>query len=130
MNDGKLEGNDLLSETVMQEHKQKFLKNLKEGNIESLVEVLLSLRVNALQIAPELRKNLVYELIRNDIFNIESEGNFKIMKKVLLLQDDSLKHAITSLVSVISSTLRGVEYLTSHKNMLVIKNVIKILMDC
>ena len=36
-----------------------------------MIEVLLSLRVNALQIAPELRKNLVYELIRNDIFNIE-----------------------------------------------------------
>lgn len=71
MNEGKLEGNELLGETVMQEHKQKLLKNFKENNIENLVEVLLSLRVNALQIAPELRKNLVYELIRNDIFNIE-----------------------------------------------------------
>ena len=48
MNEGKLEGSELLGETVMQEHKQKFLKHLKENNIESLVEVLLSLRVNAL----------------------------------------------------------------------------------
>jgi len=52
------------------------------------------------------------------------------MKKILTIPDDSLKHAITSLISVISSTLRGVEYLTSHKNMLVIKNVIKILKHC
>jgi hypothetical protein len=44
-----------------------------------MIEVLLSLRVNALQIAPELRKNLVYELIRNDVFNIEAS------EKVLLL---------------------------------------------
>jgi hypothetical protein len=29
----------------------------------------------------------------------------------------SMKHAITSLISVISSTLRGVEYLISKKNM-------------
>ena len=127
MNDGKLEGNDLLGETVMQEHKQKFLKHLKDNNTESLVEVLLSLRVNALQIAPELRKNLVYELIRNDIFNIESEGNFNVLTKILSIENSSLKHAITSLISVISSTLKGVEYLTSFKNMVVIKSVIKIL---
>ncbi len=129
MNEGKLEGNDLLGETVMQEHKQKFLKNLKDNNIESLVEVLLSLRVNALQIAPELRKNLVYELIRNDIFNIESEGNFNIISKILNIENSSLKHAITSLISVISSTLKGVEYLTMNKNMIVVKKVIRILKE-
>lgn len=114
MNEGKLEGNELLGETVMQEHKQKFLKHLKENNIESLVEVLLSLRVNALQIAPELRKNLVYELIRNDIFNIETDNNFKVITKVMNIPNNSLKHAITSLISVISSTLKGVEYLTTN----------------
>ena len=74
-----------------------------------------------------MRKNLVYELIRNDIFNIETEGNFNILIKILSIENNSLKHAITSLISVISSTLKGVEYLTSFKNMLVIKNVIKIL---
>jgi hypothetical protein len=31
--------------------------------------------------------------------------------------NSSMKHAITSLISVISSTLRGVEYLISKKNM-------------
>lgn len=48
MNEGKLEGNELIGETVMQEHKQKLMKHFKENNVESLVEVLLSLRVNAL----------------------------------------------------------------------------------
>ncbi len=91
------------------------------------MEVLLSLRVNALQIAPELRKNLVYELIRNDIFNIEQNLNFDVLEKILLIKNDSLKHAITSLISVIASTLKGVEYLTSQNNMTVIKNIIKIL---
>ncbi len=54
----------------MHEHKTKLIQNFKEKNIDSMVEVLLSLRVNSLQIAPELRKNLVYELIRNDILLI------------------------------------------------------------
>jgi hypothetical protein len=54
----------------MHEHKTKLLNHFQESNADGMVEVLLSLRVNALQIAPELRKNLVYELIRNDVFNI------------------------------------------------------------
>ena len=127
IDEGKLEGNELLSETVMQEHKQKFLKNLKEENIDLLVEVLLSLRVNALQIAPELRKNLVYELIRNDIFNIEADNNFRVLTKILKIDNSSLKHAITSLISVIASTLKGVEYLTHNSNMDVIRQIIAIL---
>ena len=48
-----------------------------------MIEVLLSLRVNALQIAPELRKNLVYELIRNDVFNIEATDKFDFVVHLL-----------------------------------------------
>ena len=44
----------------------------KSGDTRGIIEVLLSLRVNALQIAPELRKNLVYEIIRNDVFLLKS----------------------------------------------------------
>jgi hypothetical protein len=52
----------------MSEHKQKLIQAKVDSNIKGIIEVLLSLRVNALQISPELRKNLVYELIRNDVF--------------------------------------------------------------
>lgn len=52
-----------------------------------------------------------------------------MLKKILSIDDDSLKHAITSLISVISSTLRGVEYLTYNKNMMVVRHVIKILKE-
>ena len=64
----------------MMEHKTKLLKNHMNNDINGIIEVLLSLRVNALQIAPELRKNLVYELIRNDIFDVENRGVKFIMK--------------------------------------------------
>jgi hypothetical protein len=49
------------------------MQNFRDRNVEGMIEVLLSLRVNSLQIAPELRKNLVYELIRNDILLINEQ---------------------------------------------------------
>lgn len=127
--EGNLDGHELVSETVMREHKEKFLRYLRENNIESLVEVLLSLRVNALQIAPELRKNLVYELIRNDIFDIDDSQSFGVIRKVLNINKNSVRHAICSLISVISSTLKGIEYLTTNDNMEVIQQVIMIMKE-
>ncbi len=70
--EGKCDRSELFSESVMQEHKVKLMQAKKGGDSRGIIEVLLSLRVNALQIAPELRKNLVYEIIRNDIFLIKS----------------------------------------------------------
>ena len=126
INEGKPEGGELITEQVMQEHKTKLMNHYKEKNIDGIIEVLLSLRVNALQIAPELRKNLVYELIRNDIFLITENDSFEFPLGILEINNSSLKHAITSLVSVIASTLKGVEYL-SHKNkMQVIEKIIKV----
>ena len=112
MSEGRITDDESSSEPVMQDHKQKLQKFYKENNIDSIVEVLLSLRVNALQIAPELRKNLVYELIRNDIFRLNEDKDFKMMIKLLEKQEPQMQHAITSMISVIASTLRGVEYLT------------------
>jgi hypothetical protein len=56
----------------MKEHIQKLHEAKTINNTRGVIEVLLSLRVNALQISPELRKNLVYELMRNDIFCLNS----------------------------------------------------------
>jgi hypothetical protein len=56
---------------------------MNERNIDGICEVLLSFRVNALQIAPELRKNLVYELIRNDLFKIEENEGFEFLLQLL-----------------------------------------------
>jgi hypothetical protein len=71
--EGKCDRSELFSEAVMLEHKQRLIEAKDRVDIKSIVEVLLSLRVNALQIAPELRKNLVYEIIRNDVFLLTSK---------------------------------------------------------
>ena len=39
----------------MTEHKVKLIRAKDENNVENVIEVLLSLRVNALQISPEQR---------------------------------------------------------------------------
>ena len=48
---------------------------------------------------------------------------------VIMIDNSSLKHAITSLISVIASTLKGVEYLTHNGNMEVVRQVIVIMKD-
>ena len=67
----------------MQDHKNRILRAKGESNIETVIEVLLSLRVNALQISPELRRSLVTELIRNDIFFIKQNSSFKFISDLL-----------------------------------------------
>ena len=111
MNDEWDEKNELMSQTVMQEHKKKLLKSKEDKNNDSIMEILLSLRVNALQISPELRKNLVYELIRNDILNIEENKNNNFVIDLLSFQSYNLRHATLSLISIIAATYKGVEYL-------------------
>lgn len=125
-----MEGSELISESVIRDHKAKLEQYVAEKtNTEGIIEILLSLRISALQIAPELRKNLVEELIRRDIFKItqEEKDNFKFLLGLLSIKSNSLKHAITSLISVIVSTIKGIEYITYNGNDVIIKRVIKIL---
>lgn len=115
-----------MTEVVMLEHKTKLDKFVAERNLEGITEVLLSFRVNALQIAPELRKNLVYELIRNDVFKIEETEKFDFLLGMLDTNHPQLRYAIVALISIVSSTLRGVEYLISHNNMVIIDRMVKV----
>jgi hypothetical protein len=102
----------LFSEAILSEHKNKLMKAKDENNVENIIEVLLSLRVNALQISPELRRNLVTELIKNDMFLITQNKNNGFVMDLLNINSHGLKHAICALISVIASTVKGVDYLT------------------
>ena len=103
----------------MIEHKTKLLQALSTKNIKGVIEVLLSLRVNSLQISPELRKNLVYELIRNDIFSLNTPTQDNMIISLITKDNYRLLHASLSLVSIVASTLKGVIYLMSNgKNIL------------
>ena len=100
---------------------------MAEKNIDGICEVLLSFRVNALQIAPELRKNLVYELIRNDLFKIEELESLQFLLDLVDNPNPKLRYSLLPLISIICSTLRGVEYITSRKDLSVVRRVIKVI---
>ena len=113
-NDEWDEKTEFMNQQVMLDHKKKLIAAKEEKNNENIIEVLLSLRVNALQISPELRKNLVYELIRNDVLNVEETKENSFVLDLLNVHAYNLKHATLSLVSIIAATFKGVEYLMSN----------------
>lgn len=113
-NDEWDEKTEFMNQQVMLDHKKKLIAAKEEKNNENIIEVLLSLRVNALQISPELRKNLVYELIRNDVLNIEETKENSFVLDLLNVHAYNLKHATLSLISIIAATFKGVEYLMSN----------------
>ena len=85
-----------------------------------MVEVLLSIRVNALQISPELRKNLVYELIRNDILLLNTNVQNQFYLEIMDIDTPGSRYGALSLLSILVSTLKGIEYvLTNGKSILV-----------
>lgn len=120
------EKTEIMNQAVMIEHKKKLLKAKEEKNNENVIEVLLSLRVNALQISPELRKNLVYEMIRNDILNIEESKENSFVLDLLSVHAYNLRHATLSLISIIAATYKGVEYLMTN-NSSIIEKIIEIM---
>lgn len=121
MTDDWDEKTEIMNQAVMLEHKKKLNKAKEDKNNENVIEVLLSLRVNALQISPELRKNLVYELIRNDILNIEEKKNDAFVLDLLTYHAYNLRHATLSLISIIAATYKGVEYLLTNSGKIVEK---------
>ena len=120
------EKTELMNQAVMVEHKKLLTKAKIEKNKENIIEVRLSLRVNALQISPELRKNLVYELIRNDILYIEEKKDNAFPIEILSYQEYNVRQSILSLLSIISSTYKGVEYITQNGNS-IIEKIIEIM---
>ena len=124
----KSDKSELFSEVVMTEHKNKLIRAKEDNNVENIIEVLLSLRVNALQISPEQRRNLVAELIRNDIFLIGANQSNAFVIELLKINSHGLKHAICALISVIASTVKGVEYLTQC-DLAIARRTIEILKD-
>ena len=72
--------------------------------------------MNALQISPEQRHNLVNELIKNDIFLIKQNRSTVFLIELISIESLGLKHAICSLISIVACTPAGVDYLTSHGN--------------
>ena len=71
---------------------------------------------------------MVSELIKNDMFLITQNKNNSFVMDLLNINSHGLKHAICALISVIASTIKGVDYLTQI-DLAIAEKVIEILKE-
>ena len=59
---------------------------------------------------------MVYELIRNDVFMLNTRAKNEFLMELLVMGrgNPALSHSLLSLISVIVSTLKGVEYILNN----------------
>ena len=126
MSDTWTNENVIINGAIIDEHKKK-LKNAFEINKkEDIIEVLLSLRVNALQTNPELRENYVEDLIKYDILNITEQKSNQFVIDILSNQEYNIRSAMLSIISIIVSKYEGIQYIVSQGDQIV-KKVIQIM---
>ena len=75
--------------------------------------------------SPELRKNFISELVKNDILFITSTKSTVFIKDILNIHSYNIRHGILSFISIIASTQEGVEYIIKE-NFDIIKKIIEI----
>ena len=121
MNDEWDEKTELINKEIIIEHKNNLSIAKKEQNNIRIMEILLSLRLNALQTNPDLRKNLLDELIKNDILFINENKNNYFINDLLRIHSYQIRHSILSVLSIIASTYNGVNYLLSNNYDILIK---------
>lgn len=115
-----------INKAIILEHKKKLNEYKQNNNTEKIIEVLLSLRINALQISPELRREFVNELIKDDIFNIiQSKANAFVID-LLNIHAYNLRHAVLSLISITATVLEGADYFLANGTS-IIEKVIEIM---
>lgn len=126
MSDSWTNENIVINGAIIEEHKKKFKAALDSNNKQDIIEVLLSLRVNALQTNPDLRTNFVDDLIKYDILNItETKSNGTVIN-ILNNQEYNIRNAMMSVLSIIVSKSEGIEYIVSQGEQ-IIKKVIQIM---
>ena len=126
MSDSWTNENIVINGAIIEEHKKKFKAALDSNNKQDIIEILLSLRVNALQTNPDLRTNFVDDLIKYDILNITETKSNDTMINILNNQEYNIRNAMMSVLSIIVSKSEGIEYIVSQGEQ-IIKKVIQIM---
>ena len=126
MSDTWTNENVLINGAIIEEHKKKLKNAIETNKKEDMIEVLLSLRVNALQTNPELRENFVDDLIKYDILNITEQKSNQTVIDILNNQEYNIRNALLSIISIIVSKYEGIQYIVSQGDEIV-KKVIQIM---
>jgi hypothetical protein len=117
---------ELINKEIILEHKNNLNTAKNDKNNIRIMEILLSLRLYALQTIPEQRKNLIEELIKNDILYITEPKNNFFINELLNIHSYQIRHSILSIISIISSIYEGVNYLLTN-NYSILEKIIEIM---
>ena len=120
------EKTELINEGIILEHKNILSNAKKNQDNVKIMETLLSLRLNALQTNPDFRKDFINELIKTDILFIKENQNNYFINELLDIHSYQIRHSILTVLSIISSTYEGVNYLLTH-NFDILTKVIEIM---
>ena len=121
MSDDWDEKTELINKEIILEHKNKLNEAKNDKDNVKIMETLLSLRLNALQTNPDLRKNFIDELIKNDILFITENKNNYFINDLLNIHSYQIRHSILCVLSIISSIYDGASYLLSNNFDILIK---------
>ncbi len=119
---------------MISEHKNRLIKLKDEGgitkNVDAAVDILFSLRVNALQTQPEHRRVFLQSLIKGDALLIAKGGANAMLADLASVPSHSMKQALSAVLSIYCSTGKGIVYLTKNmEEMSAIERMADILKD-
>jgi len=79
--------------------------------VDALIDILLSLRINALQLREsDQRRALVKAMIKGDILLLKQSS--AVVLDMFLIPSHPLKSALSALISILASTSEGLDYIT------------------
>lgn len=109
VSEGKIKNPKILSDSELKNKKNQMNNSMKTNDRKTIVNILLSIRVHAIELPKQLRKELVEKLISIDFIDAEEEeGCLNLLDSSKLNE----KNAIISLLSIIVGDTDGVRYLT------------------
>lgn len=109
VSEGKIKNPKILSDSELKNKKNQMNNSMKTNDRKTIVNILLSIRVHAIELPKQLRKELVEKLISIDFIDAEEEeGCLNLLDSSKLNE----KNSIISLLSIIVGDTDGVRYLT------------------
>lgn len=109
VSEGKIKHPKILSDGELKNKKNQLNNSLKANDKKIIIDILLSIRIQAIELPKQSRKELVEKLINIDFIDAEEEeGCLNLLDSSKLNE----KNAIISLLSIIVGDTDGVRYLT------------------
>lgn len=126
LNEGRPGGVELYDDQLITKYKTQLNDEIQKNHDDGIVESIIALRVNAMQISPELRKNMIHAFAKNDILHIVKDGNFEFTNHLLHSTNLIIVQNIASLISIIASSKEGIDYLVPNGIHGLVESIIKV----